>query len=345
MRKDGGVSRVMLLKRVKGAIAMASGALLLVASGSIGIPAVGAEAALDSYGWWYKPNQVPNGLAAPPAPPGVPSDGLYIAADPSGPFALAAVRFIADGPGELTLTLAPAPESQAGIPSIAACVALTTWDGSSAGRWDGIPQYDCANQAEGVLSEDGTVMTFGLSPTLQREGGTYDLALVPLGPVPFGAAFSAPSGASLVTDGSGPEAFPSTAESPSYQEPANSGGGEEFGSFGTTFPVLDESRSSTVSSDPAAPAAPTDRPVRSLAQPVAVTSPLALPDDRNERMAAVAGLALLLLGAWWFGGRTVRPPRLLGSVAGRAKALEMSAEAAPAGPVRGIGRFAKPRSS
>ena len=321
---------------------MVSGALLLVASGWIGSPSVGAEAALDSYGWWYKPNQVPNNLAAPPAPPGVPSDGLYVAADPSGPFALAALRFIADGPGVLTLELAP--EGQAGIPSIAACVALTTWDGSSAGRWDGIPQYDCTNQAEGVLSEDGTAMTFELSPTLQRISGTYDLVLAPLGPVPFGTSFSAPSGSSLVTAGGEQEAFTPTAESPAYQEPAG-GGAEDFGSFGTTFPVIDESRSSTVGVEQTAPAAPASPPVRSLARPVAVTTPLALPDDRNERMAAVAGLALLLLGAWWFGGRTVRPPRLLGSVAGRSRALEMSADAVPAGPVRGIGRFAKPRSS
>lgn len=325
---------------------MTAGILLLTVSGFMGTANVGAEAALDSYGWWYKPNQVPDNLAAPPAPPGVPSDGLYIAADPSGPFALAAVRYIADGPGVLTLSLAP--EGQSGPPSIAACMALTTWDGSSAGRWDGIPEYDCASQVEGALSEDGTSMTWALTPTLQRVSGTYDLALVPLGPVPFGTSFEAPQGSSLVTFGGEDDPFAPTSESPTYQEPAGfEGGGQagDFGSFDTTFPDVDESRTSNSGAGEPAPPPTSDLPVSSGVQPVAVTRPLVLPDDRNERMAAVAGLALLLLGAWWFGGRTVRPPRLLGSVAGRARALETSTEAAPSAPVRGIGRFARPRSS
>ncbi|MBW3536251.1 MAG: hypothetical protein KY395_00590 [Actinobacteria bacterium] len=335
-----------MMRRLRGIVTMAAGVSLLAGSGALGSTTVGAEAVLENYGWWYKANQFPDDFAtppAPPAPPGASSDGLYIARDPSGPFALGAVRYVAEGPG--TLTLEFSEDGQSGIPSIGACVALTTWDGASAGRWDARPEYDCVNQAEGVVSEDGATMTFEVTPTLQRVLGVYDLALVPQGPVPFTASFNAPRGSSMVTEGGGSEeAFPSTSEPPAQQEPAGFGGGDQFGSFDTTFPVIDESRSTTAAPGVAPP--PTaDVPIRSGAQPVAVTRPLALPDDRNERMAAVAGLALLLLGAWWFGGRTVRPPRLLGSVAGRARALEVSAESAPSGPVRGIGRFARPRSS
>src|SRR5688572_17660993 len=124
-----------MMRRLRGIVTMAAGALLLAASGAIVSAPVAAESSLEASGWWYKPNQVPNNLAVPPAPPGVPSDGLWVATDPSGPLGIAAMRYVAYGAGTLTLELSP--EGNSGIPSIAACVALTIWDGSSAGRWDG----------------------------------------------------------------------------------------------------------------------------------------------------------------------------------------------------------------
>ena len=315
---------------------MAAGVLLLAASGALVSPPVAAEAFLESNGWWYKPNQVPNNLAVPPAPPGAQSDGLYVAADPSGPFALAAVRYQAYGPG--TLTLEFSPEGNTGVQSIAACVALTQWDGATAGRWEGKPIYDCARQADGVVSEDGSEMAWQLDPSMQRVAGVYDIALVPVGPVPFTASFNAPRSEHLVTDGSGgPEPVPATAEPFQPSEPVPSG---DFGPYETTFPALDGSRTAAPEIvTPAPPQAVTPR----ISAPIvpAVANPLALPDDRNERLAAMVGLGMLLLGAWWFGGRTVRAPRLLGSVAGRAVQLD-AAEVVEA-PARGIGRFARPR--
>lgn len=331
------------MRRLRGIVTMGAGVLLLAASGALGATSAAAEAALESNGWWYKPNQVPNNLAVPPAPPGVESDGLFVAADPSGPMALAAVRYIAEGAG--TLTLKFSPEGNTGTPSIAACVALTAWDGATAGRWEGKPIYDCARQSEGVVSPDGSEMTFQVDPSMQRVAGTYDLVLAPVGPVPFGAAFSAPRDENLVTEGgsgagSDPEAVASTSE-PYAGDPLPAGGAD-FGPIDTTFPVLDESRGSGAGAAGTAQAPGTTAPrVRAPIVP-AVANPLALPDDRNERLAAMAGLGLLLIGAWWFGGQVVRPPRLLGSVAGRAQALEMESEPADA-PVRGIGRFSRPR--
>lgn len=327
------------MRRIWGIVTMGAGLLLLAASGAIVAAPVAAEAALDSAGWWYKPNQVPNNLAVPPAPPSVPSDGLFVASDPSGPFAVAAVRYVANGPGKLTLDLAP--EGNSGIPSVAACVALTRWDGSSAGRWEGKPIYDCARQSDGILSPDGSKMTWQLDPTMQRTQGVYDIALAPVGPIPFTASFNAPRDSSLVTEGSG-DAEPSAATAQPFDPTGEGPSGGEFVSFDTTFPVLDESRG--VAPELPVAAAPSNSAplVRAPVVP-AVAKPLALPDDRNERAAAVAGLGLLLLGAWWFGGKTVRPPRLLGSVAGRASALPLDFDEVAEAPVRGIGRFARPR--
>ena len=321
---------------------MGAGVLLLAASGALGAFPASAESALESNGWWYKPNQVPNNLAVPPAPPGVESDGLFVSADPSGPFAVAAVRYLAEGAG--TLTLEFSPEGNTGTPSIAACVALSAWDGATAGRWEGKPIYDCARQSEGVVSEDGSEMVFQVEPTMQRVAGVYDLVLAPVGPVPFGAAFNAPRNESLITEGgssSSSEAgeVASTSEPYSF-DPLPSGGGD-FGPIDTTFPVLDESRTDA-GAVPGATSPNTAAPRVSTPIVPAVANPLTLPDDRNERLAAMTGLGLLLLGAWWFGGRVVRPPRLLGSVAGRAQALELEPEVVDA-PVRGIGRFSRPR--
>lgn len=317
---------------------MAAGVLLLAGSGAIVAPPVAAEAALESAGWWYEPNQVPNNLAVPPAPPGVPSDGLFVAMDPYDPAGIAAVRYNAFGSGTLTLDLAP--DGNTGIASIAACVALTRWDGTSAGRWEGKPIYDCSRKTVGVLSKDGKKISWPVDPTMQRDEGVYDIVLVPLGPVPFTASFAAPRDSSLVTDGSGaPEPVPATAEP--FDPVASAPSGGDFIPFETTVPIFDEPRTAAPDAGvPVAPANPTSR----ITTPIvpAVANPLALPDDRNERLAAMTGLGLLLLGAWWFGGRTVRAPRLLGSVAGRAKALNLVAPEVEAS-VRGVGRFARPR--
>ena len=327
------------MHRLRGIVTMAAGLLLLAASGAIISAPVAAEAALESNGWWYKPNQVPNNLAVPPAPPGVPSDGLFISADPSGPFGIAAVRYLAYGAG--TLTLEFSPEGNTGVPAIAACVGLSQWDGATAGRWEGKPIYDCARQSDGVVSEDGSQMAWQLDPTMQKVAGVYDIVLAPVGPIPFAASFNAPRDSSLVTDGSGaPEAVPSTVEA--YEPAESAPSGTDFGPYETTFPAFDEAR--TAAPTGGAPAMPLTTTPR-ISTPIvpAVSNPLALPDDRNERLAAMFGLGLLLLGGWWFGGRTVRPPRLLGSVAGRAVAVPVDAAEITEAPVRGIGRFSRPR--
>lgn len=329
--------------RLRGLLAMVVGGALLCAGLLGGGERAGADSAIVSYGWWYLPNQVPNNAAAPPAPPWVPSDGMYVAGAEAGPLAIAAVKLVSDG--RVTLNLDLTANGQAGLPSVAACLALTTWDGASAGRWEGRPAYDCANEAIGEVSEDGATMSFALDPGKHQENGFYNVALVPTGLVPFSATFNAPGAKSLVVTGG-----TSAASAPDEPDADfGAGGSAEFGS-GSDFSAdaFSGSAGSFSISEVPAPAPQASGPVIQPASPLVpagVDEALKLPDDRNQRIAAVAGLGLLVLGAWLFGGRTVRPPRLLGSTAARsASATAMAGGAGSDAPVRGIGRFARPRS-
>lgn len=324
-------------RRVRGAACTVAGLVLLVGAFiGAGSPA-SADSALLNYGWWYLPNQVPNNVAGPPQPPWVPSDGMYVAGEPEGPLAVAAVEYTADGPARLTLDLTE--NGQAGLPSVAACVALTSWDGQSGGRWEGRPAYDCANEVVGEVSDDGQQMTFELTPKLQRTPGRYDLALVPTGLVGFSTTFDRPTSSSLVTGP--PASLPGDGDGPNASAMGKSSGGGfaapadgDFGAFsgGPSSSAADLGPTATAPAPVPAP------PVR-LAQPSNPVEELLVGDDRNQRIAAVAGLGLMVLGAWWLAGRSVRPPRLLGSLAARGDVVMAPA----AEQTRGIGRFARPR--
>lgn len=323
-----------MARRARGLLSLLAGLALLSAAFIGSTAPASAESVLVSYGWWYLPNQVPNNVVGPPQPPWVPSDGMYVAGEPEGPFAIAGVRYAAEGPARLTLDLTE--NGQAGIPSVGACVALTSWDGQSGGRWEGRPAYDCANEVVGEVSEDGATMTFDLPPTIQRVPGVYDLALVPTGLVSFSTTFDRPTTASLVA---GPAAAPPTKPSTEATEPEV----QDSSTFaGSSFSGSAPDFSSPAASPPAAPATPAQTVRGRLALPAGVIEDLVIPDDRNQRIAAVAGLGLMVLGAWWLAGRTVRPPRLLGSLAAR---TDGSVVVVPTDtPARGVGRFARPRS-
>lgn len=312
---DGAAStRGQRARRFRGLLAMMVGSGLLFV-GLIGSPGqAGAESALLSYGWWYLPNQVPDAAAAPPAPPWVPSDGMYVAGAEAGPVALAAVKLVSDG--KVTLSLNLTPNGQAGLPSVAACVVLTNWDGASSGRWEGRPAYDCANEVVGQVSEDGGKMLFALDPNLHQENGAYNVALVPTGLVPFSATFDAPGDKSLLVTGG-------SVGAPASEDPeaATDSDSNTFGSGSSFDPgaFTGSDESFTAFDEPEVPTGPAAAPAPGvpLAPTTGLTEAFDLPDDRNQRIAAVAGLGLLAIGAWLFGGRTARPPRLLGSMADR----------------------------
>lgn len=73
---------------------------------------------------------------------------------------------------------------------------------------------------------------------------------------------------------------------------------------------------------------------------VFATEATSVADNRGDRIVALL-LLLAIIGALaWFGGRPSRPPRLLGSLRSdrESPAAEERVE------VRGVGRFARPRT-
>lgn len=148
-------------------------------------PPSGWADAPSAYGWWYEANA---GLpVAPPAPPSVPADGMYVANDVSGPAAIAALSI----PVPSGASMGPLVVHVAGTPLMSqppvACPLRSAFKPAEAGAWSDRPTYDCA-QAEKVGSVDSakTTVTFDASPFL-RDGavGVVILAGGPTDQVAF----------------------------------------------------------------------------------------------------------------------------------------------------------------
>jgi hypothetical protein len=165
-------------------VALAVGAVAAVGGFVVSAPSGWADAP-SAYGWWYAANA---GLpVAPPAPPSVPADGMYVANDVSGPAAIAALSVPVPsgaGMGPLVLHIAGTPlMSQPPV----ACPLRSAIKPAEAGAWSDRPMYDCA-QAQKVGSVDAakTTVTFDASPFL-RDGavGVVILAGGPTDQVAF----------------------------------------------------------------------------------------------------------------------------------------------------------------
>lgn len=219
---------------------------VLLGAGALGaVPAGGQEAPpeeeftfeepaqttamLLQYGWWNKAQQSPAGGSPTPAPPGAPSDGIFIAYEPAGgptptpaagvpglipvapapapkpvvlgPEAFGAVRYSVPAGAEalLTLRFTPTSTSQPGgvnpdSGTLTACPVSTAWDPVQNGRYDAAPKYDCANGVVGAFAGDTVSFTL---PAALAPNGTFDLALVPSGTKPFKLSISAPDSSSM----------------------------------------------------------------------------------------------------------------------------------------------------
>lgn len=141
-------------------------------------------------GYW---SQLPGG-------PQVPSGGLEVASDPSGPEAVSAIRFsLQPGVTPSTLTLEVSNAQPAGQVAVVACptsTASTDWKSpSGAGSFSDAPKGDCsAGSVEGQLSPDAKTMTFALQDI--TVSSTVNVVLEPdqaPSPVPAGPSSTGPT--------------------------------------------------------------------------------------------------------------------------------------------------------
>jgi hypothetical protein len=136
-------------------------------------------------GMWFLLS--PGGVV--PAPPTVPSNGLWVASLPVGPIAMSAVRFqMKPGEGQPILTLnfanltkLPATPLGTGPYPIVACPITSKWTptGANPGPWSAHPTYDCSKGlVTGTVSTDQKRLIFDFT-TITTPGQLVDLALIP----------------------------------------------------------------------------------------------------------------------------------------------------------------------
>ena len=321
-------------------------------------------------GWWYR-LQAGISPVAIPAPPDAPPDGLYIALDPSGPLAIAAVSYAGTATSEggtLTLTFASAPK---GVPSIDACVATAAVSGASAGAWETQPTHDCdAGRAEGAIAPDGASITFTLSNVFVTAGETIDAVLVPTGSAPFTAPIAKPDASSFapiassdtgadggfVPDDGG---FGDDAGAPLGDGSTIDDGGalSPGGAFGGSTPLPDTPVAGGGTGEPGGSTGGGD----GGGDEQVAGGPIADTDDESQLAKTVAVALLGALGAayWFLSNRAEPVPRLIGGLTVRkgadvasggdivpgAAPVAMTPAARTAHPVGGLGRFARPRDS
>jgi hypothetical protein len=145
-----------------------------------------------------------------PAAPQVPSGGFEVGSNPSGPHAVAAIRFtLADGEAVQTLTLKVAqaqPQNQVAIKACPVAQRSASWvppSGGGPGTLSDAPAFDCSGGVvTGTLSPDGTTMSFDLS-LVHFEDSTVDIVLSPnLVDAPVGGVPGVPSQSDATFDAS-----------------------------------------------------------------------------------------------------------------------------------------------
>lgn len=183
----------------------AAACFLAIAGAPLFLQNAGGAAEPSRQGWWWQANPG-QGAPAPPAPPDVPTDGLYVQGGPSGPSAIAAVLFqLGDGekPKSLTLHLvqpqaavqssSPAPipgtdpssapaSSPAPPPALQACpIQSGSFNADQGGPMSDAPTADCATPMPAQVDAAAGTATFDLS-SLVAASDTVALAILPAGP-------------------------------------------------------------------------------------------------------------------------------------------------------------------
>jgi hypothetical protein len=157
-------------------------AAVLLAVTAVGWGATPALAAAGEpvTGYW---SRTQTGLPVPVQPPTpVPEGGMWVAADPSGPLAVSALRAELL-PGLVAVKLRLAVADVVGVPAVQACPSTDHWAADQGGRLEGAPAADCAAPLDGAV--DGDVLVVKLPAGLDAvnvllrpaPGSTFSLTL------------------------------------------------------------------------------------------------------------------------------------------------------------------------
>jgi hypothetical protein len=309
-------------------------AMLLVAGGSAW------AAAPSEYGWWWKAQQMPTLMI--PAPPFVPTDGLFVANDPSGATAVSALRYTAAGGGAATLQLVVAQGSLSALADqVVACPTDTQFLTTEAGLWANAPKVDCdRGKVAGAASTDGTAVVWELPSAFELNPGTWGIALTPdpASQVPFQIAFNPPAGDSFraATQGTAPPPPPAPARPTAPTASVPSGAGQAAGEGGPG-PLSPSGAAPEVEPQPVA-AAPV--PPSSDASPSAP----AVRSDLRDRIIAAAVFGVIALALWlaWVRQGESATAGVMARLIPR-RATASGADSEELAGERGIGRFSRHR--
>ena len=344
---------------------------LLTAAGALVVATWPSPASADPAvrtGWW---NTVSGGGQSAPSPT-APDGGLHIAVAPGQVLAYGAVLYSL--PKEATATLELKLSAQ-GTPVLLACPTKTdSWKEGGDQPSSDAPAYDCAARSYiGNVSADGATVTFFVDGSTETTPGQLSLAIVPhmthdapagVGtelPVdatqPFSADIAKPDVSSLTVTslpvtpmggggGTLPPATTDPATSTSGGTASSTGGTSTGGQVPPTLTTGPAAQTATVDAPPqvAPPAAPA---ATGAVAPAAAAVPRV---DNTAHNVALALLVLVAMAVISSGTQTMqRAPRLLGGAArhaaGAATAAPVAVAMAAPVAVRGLGRFAKERTT
>ena len=287
-------------------------------------------------GWWWAPND--SAVQTPPAvpmvtvplsPPDVPEGGLYLATNPTGMEAMAALLYVIPEGAKATALTLEVSGTPAGEPKIQLCPTQSAWAQAHGGSWGAKPAYVCAPDAPvGTLSADGLTMTWALGAL--GENQSVDLALVPVVSTDVTASttritFAKPGPQSLlVTKAADIDEEPFSFVPVDPPAPSTSFDSVDVvAASGSTFTGVSDSFTPTVQAAPivegAAPRTNFENPAVSAGGLAAAARPTA-----RDNMQTLGMFGLIILAAVYarFSGQQPREPRSLVQFAKNGEARE-----------------------
>jgi hypothetical protein len=287
--------------RRAGIVGIASGVLLGAVTGFAATVAMAAPLPPDVGWWWVGRAGGPVPLQVDPAPE-VPENGFYVAADPSGPSAVSAIRILLE-PDAADPVLTLDVSDTIGTPVLDACAATAAWTPVHGGVWDQRPPSDCTRRVPGAVSADGSKVSFALASLV--DDGTIDVVLVPAAP-----AEGTPAVFSTAFDPLAADAV-STASPSTYQAPAPDGSFAAGGDAGYVPDYTSEGSYSVALLPEVEPLPEVVAPPSATAAPRAQRTPMAavaLSSPQGFQYAVVLVLPLLLIvGCGYVGWALTRP--------------------------------------